>query len=222
MSGIVDKTNLVPRRDCQAIRARWGDQKMTKFSRLIIIAAIASGWSSVSLAQDTNLMMFGDFQTGATNEIGGIDSYVINCNENAGICEDNVGNAWGFGSTLSNHRVALCEELFSVASFNCVRTIEVNVQLSEPYSGATLELQRRRCGKQEIYFNGDMVGRVRGPSNSAGLHVNVEYFLGLLTPGKSHSFVLTAPESDQTECAGGNQIILINGLRIRGEPISRR
>ena len=77
-------------------------------------------------------------------------------------------------------------------------------------------------GKQEIYSDGNIVGRVRGPGNSAGLHVNVEYFPGLLTPGKSHSFVVTAPESDQTECAGGNQIVIINGFSIKGVPISRR
>jgi len=195
---------------------------MRTFSKVMWLALIAGAWSSDVHAQQTNLMLFGDFETGATIEVGGIDTYVVNCNEVTNACEDNIGNSWNFGESLLNHRVAMCEELFSVVDFNCVRTMEINLQLAEPYANAILEIQRRRCGKQEIYSDGNLVGRVRGPSNSAGLHVNVEYFLGLITPGKSHSFVVTAPETDQTECAGGNQIILINGFGIKGEPISRR
>ena len=195
---------------------------MGRFSKVICLALIAGSWSSASNGQETNLMLFGDFETGATNEVGGIDSYVVNCNEAMNTCEDNIGNSWIFGDSLLNHRVAMCEELFSVVNSNCVRTMEINLQLAEPYANATLEIQRRRCGKQEIYSDGIIVGRIRGPSSSAGMHVNVEYFLGLLTPGKSHSFVVTAPETNQTECAGGNQIILINGFAIRGVPISNR
>jgi len=192
------------------------------FLRVLYLTVLAGAWSHSAYAQETDMMLFGDFETGATIEVGGIVSYVVNCNEIAGVCEDNIGNFWSFGESLLNHRVAMCSEQFSVVDFNCVRTMEINLQLAGPYANATLEIQRRRCGKQEIYSNGNIVGRIRGPSNSAGLHVSAEYSLGLLTPGKSHSFVVTAPENDQTECAGGNRIILINGLAIKGEPISRR
>jgi hypothetical protein len=188
------------------------------FSFLVIFAISGNN----AYGQQTELLSFGSFNTISSVEIGGFDTYSITCNESLMVCEDNIGNQWGFGQPLPDHRIALCSSLFTTTSFNCVHSIEIELQLHQPYADTMIEVQRRRCGQQEIYSNGNLLGRMRGASSGTGISFSVEYFSGLLTPGRPQSFVFTAPLNDQTKCAGGNQIILVQGIAIRGEPISSK
>jgi len=80
---------------------------MARFLRVLYLTVLAGAWSHSAYAQETDLMLFGDFETGATIEVGGIVSYVVNCNEIAGVCEDNIGNStrlWKFKDDAAESR----------------------------------------------------------------------------------------------------------------------
>lgn len=170
-------------------------------------------------AQEVNMVSIGKFQAGSTNVIGGIDSYVVDCSERTFLCEDNLFHVWNFGENLPDIRIRMCEPDIDVVPFDCVHTMHVNLQLTQIYKESVVELQRFFCGRQDIYFDGNFLGRIRGDQSGTGIAMNVEYALGFLTPGKTHTLVITAPDNIFAECSPeGAQVISMNGFAIKGVP----
>jgi hypothetical protein len=188
--------------------------------QIVGVVFITGGWAFSANAQEVNMVSIGNFSTGATNVIGGVESYVVECSERTFLCEDNFSNIWNFADNLPDTRIRLCEQDINVASAqNCVHTMEIHLQLAQIYRESIIELQRFFCGRQEVYLDGDFIGRIRGDASGTGIPMNVEYTFGLLTPGKTHIFVITAPDNIFAECSPeANQVISMNGFAIKGVP----
>ena len=190
---------------------------MGKIIRIVGVVFIGSALAAGANAQEMDLVSVGDFNGSLTNiVIGGIESYIVDCDEKEYVCEDNFGNMWAFGDNLSNHRIQMCEPSFDIITMNCVHTVQVNLSLAAPYSDVVFEIQRWNCAPQEFFFDGDYLGSYRLDGSGYGIRTNFEYSLGFVTPGKNKALFITAPEGDDGKCAPTIQVITVWGLSIRG------
>jgi len=176
--------------------------------------------SANAIAQEENIVSIGDFESGSTYVIGGVDTYIVDCSEHTLLCEDNLLNAWAFGGNLPDIRIRMCELDIDVAFFDCVHTMQVNLLVKRKYKHVVVELQRFFCGRQDIYFDDKFLGSVRGDASGTGIPINVEYAVGTIKKRKgSHTLVITAPDNIFAECSPeGVQVISMNGFAIKGEP----
>jgi len=75
-------------------------QAVVVFSSLLLAGLLAH--ASASHAQVEDLVSFGTFAD--TQELqtrlGGVEVYEIICDQSDDVCEDNLGNLWGFGVNL--------------------------------------------------------------------------------------------------------------------------
>jgi hypothetical protein len=193
---------------------------MNKVLQILSIALITSAWATGANAQEVTLVSIGKFQSGATYVIGGIENYIVDCNESTGLCTDNLTNVWTFGENLPDTRIRLCELSINVISFDCVHTMQVNLLLNGNYKDAVVEVVRYFCGRQDVFFDDKYLGSVRGDTAGTGIAMNVQYAIGVIKKGKRvHTLVLTAPDNDISVCGPeGHQVISMPGFAIKGVP----
>ncbi len=197
---------------------------MRRITQMLSVVFIAGTWAMSANAQEVAMVSIGKFSAGSSDVIGGQgtekDSYIVHCSERTYLCEDNFSHDWTFGENLPDIRIRMCERYIPYnGSQNCVYTMEIHLELAQIYRESVIELQRYFCGRQEVYLDGNFIGRIRGDLSGTGIPINVEYALGLLTPGKTHIFVITAPDNIFAECSPeANQVISMNGFAIKGVP----
>ena len=183
------------------------------------VGALLLVFGTVTKAQEATLMQIGDFVGDvAPNLIGGVEDYVVDCDEKAMSCEDNLENTWTFGEPFLDAMIFQCDENRDVLAEPCVRTIQVNLRANKVYRDAYIEFQRYKCGVQDVYFDGKYLGQVRGDEAGNGIRIRVKLPLGMIKKKKNHVLLVTAPVNDFAYCGLPGYQIVMDGFAIKGSP----
>lgn len=193
------------------------------------IAAIAFALP-VSSAQGQQLLAsFGDTDFTDTNSttIGQIETYVIDCFQDIGTCFDNDSREWGVTEPPTDVQIQICDpRITDLIGENCVHEVQVNIETTEPFVDTFVTFVRAGAESNALNFNNNNLGRAfasgeGGTLGEEGVSQNVSYSLGLITPNKTHTLFITAPEfcdpSFPIGCNGKNFItgIFIDGMSLR-------
>jgi hypothetical protein len=187
------------------------------FSSLLLAGLLTH--ASASHAQVEDLVSFGTFAD--TNELhtrlGGVEVYEIICDQSDDVCEDNLGNLWGFGANLPDTFVMLCDETLDVVADDCVHLIEVTVTTDTSYENVILEEQRNGCPRNSVFFDGDFLGSTE--EGHRGINMNVKYAVGVISKRKSHTMIISFAQLSPLHCPNDDNPV--TGIGIYGEPMSK-